>query len=544
MSFFNFITNILNKTQTHNHQDIDALLTFPYLQKKAIRKNIIDEQCNIERKYAIKHYMNKYRHDNSRHEALAPFYENNKLVNWIGIVSDIIIDNKENPRILIDKLTLDNPKKPQLLDYHLWIRTNKIKYIQNDSNTQTIAIGDAIRGISSVDTYLGNQNEVKYGFNATVIRGAGILIGNKRTNAIQTNLNAKIKTNYDRKNDWILKCTNSCEAIAKYSKSNANEILSQPSQVSISFQKSNYSHYYSHLSKEDEVTSTKKENQTVISNGKYIGTVNAITYISRKNNNLTPIIRLSNITNENGQNIITKSYFKYEGKILELGQLVKSDKIIFSTKTKLSNKVTDLGTIEDCTLKNKQNGGLPIPSTKEELLGYIMAEKDDTKPNHLYYRQKYQDWLISNKLEASNNLISKDGIQQILQIKKSVLNQRMQKSFIIPKQRKNNKDFYDFSVIQKIAEEKEPIAEATDSLKTLTGQNLNTITTYDGIYYTRNFANLDSYLIRNEIERLSRVCANLYIKAKDENGNEKYVLVKTITQAKSYNDEKMLMIDN
>lgn len=436
--FFAKIRSLFRYFITRDH---DSLLLFPYISQQKLTDQNCDQLCNNARKYSLQHYNNQVIHHGSRHEKLADFYQQNQPVHWIGIVSDIMDLGKASPKLclLIDKLTLDDPRNPRLLDYHVWIKVDQIKYIMNPSGQQTIAIGDAIRGISLVHTYYGKNGETKYGFVSTVLKGAGILSGNTKRSKWQTDLNATLIYNYNRFNDWILKCVNSPDII---STNNVNRLLREKEHVTYIERDNQDIRFYQR---------TTNHSQALHSLKTYTGILRLPTYIYGKNNRCEAVIAISDIRVTPESQAIKKSFFQFKGAVLKLGQLSENKKVRFSTRSNLPTSVHRPGVIEDCQLIDALPGPL-LPKGHDELLGYIMEIKHDHQPEHTHYRQKFDQWQATqgNNLAQIGNLISEHEIARALKIKNSTLERKLQTLLITPKYTYNGEKFYNFSVVDQI----------------------------------------------------------------------------------------------
>lgn len=450
MYFFNWLKSQL-KQIINSNQDQDARLLFPYFSEKKKSAKSLDERCNTARKYAIKNYLNKSYHTESNHEKLKPFFEKNETLHWIGIVSDIVLPDKYclSPRILIDKLTLYDEKEPKLLDYHIWIRADQIKYVHNKLNQQTLAVGDAIEGISIINPYYGNKKEVKFGFCSTIILNCGVFIGQRRKNRQPTFLNGKIENDYNRHQDWILKSINdSYLAAPKYLKLSADDIFHLSGHTTFVFQSNQYSHFYKRLEKEEETKDEEAAHQ-IGPLTEYKAKVKNITYITEKNGGYQPVV----VFNEFNKEGIKRSYFSYNQKLIALGELKVGDQITFSTKNILPNKILELGQIEKCSFVDKHSDRHPMPQNENQLLGYIMISKNDHQPEHLSYREAYQDWASKNHIQTASNsssLFTKNELQQMLQIRPETLEKNLKRLFILPKKTINGTAYFDNEAYKKI----------------------------------------------------------------------------------------------
>lgn len=133
-----------------------------------------------------------------------------------GIVSDVIQDNHNNTKILIDYPIIEKaifkgqPYVQEInrqLDSHIWFMASDViakepHYIGDP----TISVGDTIRLVADIQTYRGKVNGVRttrYGIKHIMIIDCGIpvLRPNKKHQV-------HIQSHFDRKNDWSIKFKN------------------------------------------------------------------------------------------------------------------------------------------------------------------------------------------------------------------------------------------------------------------------------------------------------------------------------------------------
>ncbi|MBD5429135.1 hypothetical protein [Lactobacillus sp.] len=186
-----------------------------------------------------------------------------------------------------------------------------------------MGVGDAIIGTSKIKTYTGPTSDTKYGLDETILHGTGILVGKKKRNSRQTNFDSKLISNYDHGEDWIAKLNNTGKFL-HFDPNNFDfqTVISTSGHISCQSQKSTFSKVAKTFDKKKQELFAPKGSLT-----RYRGRVSKITYTTNESNKYHQTISFSDIRDELGNLIANKSYFLYEGPIINLNQLFNNDEI-------------------------------------------------------------------------------------------------------------------------------------------------------------------------------------------------------------------------
>ena len=125
-----------SEQETETFKNPDDNLNFYSARYQEVKQDNLTHELNRIRRMAIKDSLNKFEHPDSNHELLEPYQKSGEWLDWIGIVSDISMPTgktgKMDGKILIDKFSYENANEQKdLLDYHIWLPVNEIRYLLN-----------------------------------------------------------------------------------------------------------------------------------------------------------------------------------------------------------------------------------------------------------------------------------------------------------------------------------------------------------------------------------------------------------------------------
>lgn len=587
----NFFENFRKNNKQFTVQEQDQLLLYPYLSEKTLQAHPLIDEYNLERLYSTKNYLNHRIYPSRRHINLRPYFEQGKKLNWIGLISDVKRpqDNTDTPTLLIDKLAVINneTKSPKFLDYHIWLNTRYIKCMLPDY--QTIAIGEAIRGISKIGTYLGKNGETKYGLYETVLIGSGIFVGKQETSKNQTNLNTKFVTDFDRHSDWFLKLSDPRQInLNKMNSAEFNRLFTLPNHVKIKYQDSQHGDYLqrriaqSHI----EQKAKKRANKTISFRpilkkverkidqnseplSRYHGRFIRYTYINPESNTFEPIIVLDHIQDELNKPIEDHFYFQINSKVIETGLVQAGEKINFATKSHQPTSATAAGKLKQFTPLITKKARQPLPQDKDALIGFIMFNRNDQTFDHLPFLEKYRAWAKERNIDLPiqknrklNNLLSKEQLKNKFNLSDQQFNSlirrlRIKISFI-----NDGVNYYDQDAMRKIQQElnlrimlqnlKQRKAKdlqkpmITDKPKAKFNSSEHTIiSTKSQQFYAEEFDTLTPKQIKQEINSLSSHRIPLYVLGYSLNDNANhYIRISNIVSFTPLFSEEIIKIKN
>lgn len=339
---------------------------------------------NQARRNNSKRLLNKYNHPDSKHIRLKPYFDSKKIIEWSAVLADITLPNTHNlvGNVLLDKIAIGN--FDELIDYHLWLNLENVKYIYGDN--VKLGIGDIIHGFSFVKKYSGN----KYGLAETVITDAGVFAdyGQK----------VEIITNYDRQDDWVveLKNTNaSNRAYSKYQQSHKkSDFLIVSGHVDTIYQPSRYMKF------RERLKPLEKTDNTVVplfnTNGnEYLGKI-AQFHIDLVDGTLVPKLQFKTIYNKFGRLLAVGTTIEYTKEIQKLGKLSVNDEIIFAADSK-DNKLCNF---RDFRI-NRQKIKKCIPQESDLFLGMLMLETKSVNADPKLIK-KYLTWKVKNSADNAD----------------------------------------------------------------------------------------------------------------------------------------------
>lgn len=216
------LASLMSLTSDLKHENFWQM---PYVERWQIKEggDDINDICNYVRSASVPFSINWSDHSNniSQRQMLKPLADQNKLIRWQALVSNISVLTDKNGFkhgfILLDKVVKIDPDqtdiyigfrrawKDNLLDYHMWLPIDNILYFGTNS-VQEIAQGDCVTGCSYIKPYYKNHKR-SYGLGKTIITACGIVIGDKHIRAIDgwKTINGIIKSNYSRRDQWMTK---------------------------------------------------------------------------------------------------------------------------------------------------------------------------------------------------------------------------------------------------------------------------------------------------------------------------------------------------
>lgn len=380
------------------NDQVDEHLTLNYVPIKEVKPDQLTTSFNAVRRKNVKEELNKFKHPFSQHIRLKPYYDAQKWLHWIGIVSDLTLPNVNdnlNGDLLIDKLSTGDHQ--ELLDFHAWLNLENIKYIK--SKKQKVSIGDIIEGYSKILRY--NRN--KYGLGTTVIRRAGIYKG---INGPET-LDGK----YDRQDDWIIEIDNSSasdRAWAAYQESNSKiELENVPGHVEVRYQPSRYQRY------RDRLAELKRKSSAsvlpLISNQMTEYTAEVKQMHAVKSSSVSyriPQLQLQNVVNEHGRLVAAVVDLPYTQDMKKMGELEVGDKVTFTSKASPDSNHL-FGLISKFTLQTK-HAYYPLPEFPNTFLGYLMWKNPQRgmDPSLII---NYENWALARDIHTDE---IKENIQE------------------------------------------------------------------------------------------------------------------------------------
>lgn len=559
----------------------DDLLLYQYIDQTTISTHPLIDEYNLTRLYSIQNYLNSKIHKSKRHINLKPFYEQKEILNWLGIVSDIKRPKGSDkpPVLLIDKFAEIKNGEAKLLDNHVWLNTKSIKAMQEPK--QTIAIGEAIQGISVVGAYTAKNGIEKYGLRNTILKGSGIFVGKRPRNNEATDLTAEFVTNYDRHNDWILKLTDSDSDKLNFQEQfDFNQLANLSNHhITIRYQDSNINNYISRQIEQRNREKSKIKKNTISNSAsriiketktslsvqtkpltRYYGEFLRYSYYNNTKGEFIPLITFKNITDELNQLVSKKRSFLLTENILELGQLKAEEKVIFTTK-KIDNKKAEYhGKINSLKPLNSEIKRAKLPRDHNILIGLIMFNLNDQSVEHLHFLEKYRAWATENNITLPKqknrkliNLKNKTEISQQIDISEKQFEQLIKKLRIAPKYISDNVSYYDQNAFKKLRQEiqlKKILTKAKHKnssgirqlsmadAERLKGDSLNAthtvLETANGSFYYAGFDTITQKEIKEVIYELSNYQQDVYLKVQRINDHKTaYICVKDIADFKT-----------
>ena len=371
-----------------NHGREDQL-NIGYVKVKDLRSANKAIAFSMARNQVIDDQLNKYMHPNSVHIRLKPYFDSGIWVKWLGVLGDVTLPNKTNLNgsLLIDKISC-YPKKLEILDYHVWLNIDNIKYIGHPN--QQLAIGDYIEGYSQVKQY----GQGKYGLAATYIKKAGMFIG--------TNKPETLVSSYDRQDSWVVELSNNSLTKKNYTENyltkNRAAFAANGAHVDTKFQPSRYKKFQQRLQnlkqgESDDVLPLVDKNKQ-----RYLATV--VRSHAFKLPNIAhkmPQLEVRDVVAEDsGRLIFAKYYLPYVSNIKKLGELRKDDIIRFTSEASPSNNgvfnmVTDFELLTSHPF-------IPVPANPNAFLGYIMWRHPEEGESS--YIANYQNWALAKQVHT------------------------------------------------------------------------------------------------------------------------------------------------
>ncbi|QNQ82211.1 hypothetical protein [Lactobacillus sp. PV012] len=346
----------------------------PIAKKEDIKKNGETHELNKIRRLTAKKYLNKFRYSASDHSLIKYYYYLREWFDWTGIIADISMptgndSTKLDGKVLIDKFCYydKNSGKKELLDHHIWLNVNNIRYLMSGSKL-TLGIGDVIQASSRIMQYSGNKGTVeKFGLGSTIIHAGGVTTSH--TNF--TNKNSQtIISNYDHGDDWVLKLDNSGvpdTTIENYQSTNDIRFFAnrEHGHVLATYQPSRYQHYFERL-QESESDSLINQNPT---ERVYTGTIYDLR-VYEENGEAIPKLVFEKIENSIGRIVCARRILEYNEELRRLGTLYKGDKLSFTySGNDFDNiKIEDLHKIK----RLSSHSNYKLPRNKQLLAGWIM----------------------------------------------------------------------------------------------------------------------------------------------------------------------------
>lgn len=392
--------NELPHTRIYNHDSDTSFMSATY---DDVKKLGVNHELNRIRRTAIEQKLNQYQHPSSDHRLLKGYRETGEWLNWVGIVADISMPTTSSldGKILIDKFCYENDiHQVELLDYHVWLKINEIRYLLN-SNQQTIAVGDTIRGISKVTKYSSKGLSNKYGLGATLLKGAGIYVAiQTKRNPTQSVANQFI-TDYDRQDDWVAKLSNSGvpkQTLLDYQKKQDINVFvaRNKGHVSARYQPSRYKHYFERLEPvPKEILQAEKEKHEKPS--QYFGIVDNFK-VYQKKNSCHSVIHFAFIADEIKRIVTGGKWFEYDGEILKLGSLKVKDVIGFKDSRDLIESSGTLEPLTNVELLTKHNND-PMPTDQNLVSGWVIKNfgKQNNVLNQKDLVNKFDHWFKDKK---------------------------------------------------------------------------------------------------------------------------------------------------
>lgn len=568
--------------KTNTLKNPDDNLSFYSARYQEVKQDNLTHELNRIRRMAIKESLNKYEHPDSNHELLEPYYKTGEWLDWIGIVADISMptgkQGQMDGKVLIDKFSYENTnEQKELLDYHIWLPVNEIRYLLNTDN-QTIAIGDIVRGKSKVIPYggKGKGHTTKYGLGATLIKGAGIYLSFQKVNCKHIAIGRQLESNYDRQNDWILKLTNdvSKDIVNKYSADKNIDIFISKTHghVLAKYQPSQYEHYYNRLqpipTQEKKADTTSQEFTATIKNFD----------VKSFDDEVLPIIHLRAIKNRLNRTVYAGGWYQFDSNLAALGELKINDKLSFVASPEFFATHTEKQKLASPQLITNEvsEDRKELPTDPGLLCGWILSNKPIKNPSYKTQDviNKYLYWKENTKLRKNEEIpigISLDSLAAKTQIPVDKIKAFIAKKNIKPIFSVNDTDYYidDFidelnthvksgnervkTALQKAVQTKQELSihrpkenvknnlVASHTSKQESSKNVNKklapkiikkafiieISAKEGIYTTVQFDSL-----KQAHSYINRLCQqsnlNAFLKVNNENGDEVFISVKNI----------------
>lgn len=360
----------INDKSEFNDDDI----AFPFATAEEVKAKGVQHELNRVRRFTAKNFLNKYRYSATDHSLIKPYYYLRKWFNWTGIVADISMptgndSTKLDGKVLIDKFCFENviTGEKEMLDHHIWLNVNNIRYLMNDSKL-TLGIGDVIQATSRVMQYSGKGGSIeKFGLGSTVIRAGGVLISyTKNINSPKSQI---INSNYDHGDDWVLKLDNSGVPDVTLQNYNENKDIrifanKEHGHVLATYQPSRYVHYFERLQDSSSNTPIKENKEPVA----YTATVGDFR-VYEQDGERVPKIVLESITNPIGRVVCARKVLDFNDELLALGTLRKGDELSF----KFTGSFDGLRTNELTKFKLlTSHQTYDLPKENQLLCGWIM----------------------------------------------------------------------------------------------------------------------------------------------------------------------------
>lgn len=352
-------------------------------------KRELTASFNAVRRKNAQEVLNKFKHPFSRHIRLKPYCDAHAWLHWIGVLSDLTLPNIEdnlNGDLLIDKLATAD--KQELLDFHVWLNLENVKYIQ--SKQQKIGIGDILEGYSQILCY--NRN--KYGLGATILRRAGIYKGKNGPEILVGK--------YDRQDDWVVEIDNSAasdRAWAAYRSNHSTvELENAPGHVEVRYQPSRYQRYRERLhalkrKKSEDVLPLISSSLTTYT--AQVAQMRAVK--SAKVSYRVPQLQLKNVKNAAGRLVAARVNLPYTQDMKKMGELALQDQVTFESKASPDPHYL-FGVINKFTLLTR-HAYYPLPEFPNTFLGYLIWRNP-----HVGYDpslvMNYQNWALARNLHV------------------------------------------------------------------------------------------------------------------------------------------------
>lgn len=372
----------------HNHNN-ENQLNVGFVKIKDLKTTKKAIAFNIVRNQVINTQLNKYLHPNSVHIRLKPYFDSGTWVKWLGVLGDVTLPNKTNLNgsLLIDKICVYSDEL-EILDYHVWLNIENIKYIGHPD--QQLAIGDYIEGYSQVKQY----GQRKYGLAATFIKKAGIFLG--------TNKPETLVSSYDRQDSWVVELNNNNLTKKNYTENylthNYDEFTSNGAHVDAKFQPSRYKKFQQRLQElqqgeSDDVLPLINKNKATYTAEVVRSHAVKIPSIGHK----MPQLEVKNIRDAATDRLIFASYYlPYVIDVKQMGELKAGDQIQFVSEaspvnSSLFDKVTDFKLLTKHEI-------IPLPANPNIFLGYIMWRHPEEGESS--YIASYQNWALAKQIHT------------------------------------------------------------------------------------------------------------------------------------------------
>ena len=586
----NFLKNFFLNLKQKQYQDSlvfpsDNLPLFPYVDENTLAEHPLIDEYNLARVYSLNNYLNHKIYHSNRHKSLEKYYQNMESLHWIALVSDIgwPFGNKNKPALLLEKVfAVDSDNNCKLLERHVWLNTKYIKH--TITNPQSIAVGDAIKGVSNIGIYFGPKKEVKYELRETVILGAGIFVGPDERNDQKTDISHKFITDYDRHNDWILKINNKKNDTFFSKSPTTHELTSLLALSGTAFTNYQRSKHQSYIERSLAHKSIKKRKQKAKSPNftrevknikhsvhqtlnhtrslqRYHAQFSRYFYYNDQNGNFVPCVKFVDIFNELNESVSQNAFFKINPPLIKLGRLKPGMKISFSTRAKLPNQSEDKDQIIEIST-NSPTKLSPIPDTNDALVGMIMRDRNDQTPDHLIFLEKYKEWCQTNNQPLTQNInpakvksFNKEEISQQLNLTGLQLEKIIQKLQLKPAYTNANEEYFNENSIKQIEKElhlrqmlrnirrnkvmtRESFIDKSQITKASKINHTILMTSY-GQYYTEELDIYTARDIKNMITEAKNIPLNFYLKVRDVDNNRlNYIKAKNIKEFRLFNSSE------